>query len=295
MRFGWLVTAVIVVGGFIFWKDISGLVKGSKATATETFRSEGKAAAKEPSQGIRVAEKWEMPTALKEISGIAYLDKERFACVQDEQGVIYIYNRNTNAVEKEIPFAGAGDFEDIAVVEQTAWVVRADGTLFEVDMTSSKPAGKPYSTPLTVAHNIEGLAYDKAHNRLLVAIKDEEPNGADYKGIYSFDLATKKLATEPVHRIDTKHEVFASEKGKKTKAIKPAAIGIHPATGDLYITDGPKARLLIMDRSGQVKDLLKLGKDFEQPEGLSFSPEGELFISNEGNKQPGNILQVHVP
>jgi uncharacterized protein YjiK len=155
-----------------------------------------------------------------------------------------------------------------------------------------------HSTPLTVEHNVEGLAFDKANNRLLLAIKDEEPNGADYKGIYGFDLATKKLANEPVYKIDLAHELFADgkeKKGKKGKAIKPAAIGIHPATGDIYVTDGPKSRLLIMDSNGAIKALLPLGKAFAQPEGLTFSPQGDLYISNEGNKKPGNILAVTLP
>ena len=74
----------------------------------------------------------------------------------------------------------------------------------------------------------------------------------------------------------------------------PSALGIHPVTGDLYITDGPKSRLVIMDMSGNVKKLLELGSQFEQPEGLTFSPEGEMFVSNEGVKDAGNILQVAI-
>lgn len=74
----------------------------------------------------------------------------------------------------------------------------------------------------------------------------------------------------------------------------PSAIGIHPATRGIYITDGPGARLLVMDASGNIESLHQLGKDFAQPEGLTFSPRGELFISNEGTKQPGNILKVEI-
>ncbi|MDQ3278992.1 MAG: SdiA-regulated domain-containing protein [Bacteroidota bacterium] len=295
MRVALFVAIVVLLGGFIFWKDIYSLVKGTRVTQTETLRTEGDAEAKEPLEGIQIAQKWEMPSVLKEISGIAYIDSERMACIQDEQGVIYIYNRGKAQIEKEIPFAEPGDFEDITLVGETAWVVRADGKLFEVDMRSSKPAAKQHSTPLTVKHNVEGLAYDKAHNRLLLAIKEDEPKGSDYKGIYGFDLATKKMLKEPVYKIDLQHEVFAGEKGKKAKGIKPSAIAIHPATGNLYITDGPRAHLLVMDGAGKIKDLLKLGKAFEQPEGLSFGPGGELYISNEGNKGPGNILQVILP
>jgi uncharacterized protein YjiK len=299
MRFGLIVIIVVLVGGFIFWRDITGVVKGAKSnhtaaviTETKTDRSDNAAWADD----IKISQKWNMPAVLKEISGIAYMDGERFACVQDEQGIIYIFNTATGKIEKEIPFAGAGDFEDIAMVGETAWVVRADGKLFEVDMKSGKAV--QHNTSLTVEHNVEGLAYDKAANRLLLAIKDEEPSGADYKGIYGFDLATKKLAKEPVYKIDLSHELFADgkgKKGKKGKAVKPSALGIHPSTGEIYVTDGPKSRLLIIDSKGGIKNLVQLDKTFEQPEGLTFSPQGELYISNEGNKQPGNILAVTLP
>jgi uncharacterized protein YjiK len=301
MRFGLLVLLVILLGGFIFWRDISGVVKGkskedNKVVAVIDKVRKGSA---EPSLEVAISQQWDLPAELKEVSGIAYLDKDRFACVQDEKGIIFVYNHANKKIEKEIPFTSPGDFEDLALVGHTAWVVRADGTLFEVDMKNAAGTSKEYTTSLTVDQNIEGLAYDKANNRLLLAVKDKDPAGGDYKGIYAFDLSKKELAADPVWKIDLNNELFASNKagnkgkeGKKGKAIHPAALAIHPSTGDMYVTDGPKSRLLIMDSGGNMKHLIELGDAFEQPEGITFGPQGELYISNEGNKQPGNILQV---
>ena len=74
----------------------------------------------------------------------------------------------------------------------------------------------------------------------------------------------------------------------------PSAIAVHPDNGDMYITDGPNARLLILDKDGKVKSLVELGKDFEQPEGISFSGGGDIFISNEGAKGKGNIIMIKI-
>jgi len=52
--------------------------------------------------------------------------------------------------------------------------------------------------------------------------------------------------------------------------------------------------VLIMDYSGTIKKFYQLGKDFAQPKGITFSPQGEIFISNEGTKQSGNILKVEI-
>lgn len=294
MRFGLLVAIVIIAGGFIFWKDIDSLlVQGQQFVASEEKTKSNKKS-KETAQDIRIAEKWELPAELKEVSGIAYLDENRFACIQDEEGAIFIYNRAKKEVEKKIPFAGPGDYEGITLNGNTAYVVRANGKLYEVNMNGSQGNAKEYSTPLTVEHNVEGLCYDGKNNRLLLAIKDDEPNTKDYKGIYAFDLAKKSLAAEPVIRIDMKHNLFGNGGGKKDKGVKPSSIGIHPKTGELYITDGPKSRLLIMQPSGEIEELHTLGKEFAQPEGITFSPQGEMFISNEGAKGSGNIMQVEL-
>ena len=50
-----------------------------------------------------------------------------------------------------------------------------------------------------------------------------------------------------------------------------------------------------MDRGGKIKALHPLtGSAFEQPEGITFSPSGEMYISNEGGKGQGNILLVNL-
>jgi uncharacterized protein YjiK len=223
------------------------------------------------------------------------MDDQRFACVQDEEGKVFIFNRATGKIEKTIPFGGAGDYEGIALNGNMAYVLRADGVIYEVDIDGKQETSKNYKTALTVEHNVEGITYDKTNNRLLLAIKDEEPGNPGYKGIYAFDLSKKEFVKDPVFKIDLQNKILNSAEGKKkNKAIAPSEIGLHPQSGDIYITDGPKSRLLIMDKSGGIKRLLQLGKDFAQPEGITFSPGGEVFISNEGGKGSGNIVQVEI-
>jgi len=271
---------------------------GESKTKTEKNKK-GKSNKQElPAPGIRVTKKWEMPKQLLEISGLSYVDDNRFACVQDELGTIFIYNTASSSVEKEIPFGGVGDYEGLAVVGETVWVLRADGKLFEVsDITAANPSVKEYSTHLTIKQDSEGLCYDKKNNRLLIAIKGAELDADDYKGIYAFDLSSKKMNQEPVFKIDLMNDVFESNgSGKKKKgSINPSGISIHPPSGDMYIVDGRNSKLLITDATGVIKKLHQLNnKEFAQPEGISFNSAGDLFIANEGTNQPGNILQVKI-
>lgn len=242
---------------------------------------------------LKIVKTWHLPDILKEISGIDIIDSVRLACIQDEMGIIFIYNTATSAIEEQIPFAPAGDFEGIAIVNKSAWVLRSDGKLFEVtSLTTKASPGKEYSTRLTAQQNVEGLCYDKKNNRLLLAIKSTEPGGKNYKGIYSFDLVTKTMATEPAYKISMQQEVVTGNKKRKFE-IMPSDIAINPKTGDIYITDGRNAMLLILDAAGNFKTLYPLNtKEFHQPEGITFYPDGKMFISNEGRKEGGNILKV---
>ena len=246
---------------------------------------------------ITIVKKWDMPKSLAEISGLSYIDGQRFACVQDELGKIFIYNTTSSSVEREISFGAPGDYEELAVIGETIWVLRADGKLFEVsNMDAAKPSVKEYSTQLTTKQDPEGLCYDKKNNRLLIAIKGAEPGNENYKGIYAFDLSLKKMDQQPVFKIDLQNKVFGSGSDKKKRnTINPSGISIHPVTGDIYIVDGRNPQLLIIDAGGNIKKLYTLNsKEFAQPEGITFNSAGDLFIANEGTKQPGNIVQVKI-
>ncbi len=307
-----IILIAIPIGIFIFWKgnkiafDVSSTESGKNIKKDNKKKEDkksgkknkkGKREEKNPSAGITIIEKWEMPPALVEISGIAYLGNNQFACVQDELGKIFIYNTGNGKVEKEIPFAGTGDYEGIAVKDKTAYVLRADGNIFEVnDLIGNYPTVKQYDTPLTVKQDAEGLCYDQKNNRLLIAIKGKDLNETDYKGIYAFDMTTGKMAEIPVLKIDLTHSIFnESNKKKPENILRPSEIAIHPVTGDIYIIDGGSARLLIMDARGKINNLYQLrSSEFPQPEGIAFSPTGELFVSNEGGKGVGNILKISI-
>ena len=296
-------TAVVVAGlsgAFVLLAnktDALSFLRDSK-NKTEKTKNGKTNSQQSAATGITIAKKWEMPKVLTEISGLSYINEQRFACVQDELGTIFIYNTATSSVEKEIPFAGAGDYEGLAAVGETIWVLRADGKLFEVtNINQGKPAVTEHDTHLTIKQDSEGLCYDKKNNRLLIAIKGSELDSDDYKGIYAFDLAAKKMGQQPAFKIDLLDNIFQQNgSNKKKKAtINPSGITVHPVNGDMYITDGRNPQLLVIDASGKIKSLHQLdNNDFAQPEGISFNAAGDLFISNEGTKQPGNILQVTI-
>jgi uncharacterized protein YjiK len=248
------------------------------------------------SNEARVLQKWEMPAELEEISGITYLDASSFACVQDEVGKIFIYNTTSRSIEKEIPFGDNGDYEGLAIVNETAYVLRSDGVIIAVkNYLSASPSIIQYKTQLNADQDTEGLCYDKKNERLLIAIKGSDSNRRGTKSLYAFDLKKRQFQEEPVVSIDLSSKMLNADSKKKKGKLKPSEVGVHPKNGNIYITDGARPKLVILDQNGKVKAVKKLdGSDFNQPEGIAFSPQGELFISNEAGKEPANILKVEL-
>lgn len=249
----------------------------------------------ESDSSVKVITKWMLPDILQEVSGIAWLSANRFACVQDELGKVFIYDTAKNKIEREIQFGPPGDYEGVAVADQSIFVLRADGVLFGIgDYTRDNPPIESFKTHLTKKEDSESLAYDSKHHRLLVGVKAADPGSDEYKGIYSYDLRTKKMSETPVYKINLKDKLLEKYVKKKLQnAISPSDIEIHPVSGDIFVLEGTKPKLMIMGTDGIVKNVFDLKKSvFPQPEGLSFSPEGKLYISSEGGKGPGIILEV---
>ena len=86
-----------------------------------------------------------LPGYLEEISGITYYKKDKFACVQDEKAIIYVLKREEVLDVSKYKFGKDGDYEDIAIVDNTAYVLRNDGSIFRVkDFTSEEKKIKKY-------------------------------------------------------------------------------------------------------------------------------------------------------
>jgi len=257
---------------------------------------------------------WELPKKLEEISGLGYIDKHRLVCVQDEKGNIYIFNLKSGEVERKVEFGDDGDFEGIEIVNKNAWVLKSNGTLYEVKdfLKDKEPQVKKYKTALSAKNDTEGLCYDPISNNLLIACKGnpfvDKKSGKEFKAIYTFDLKTKLLKSKPIFLIEMdtikfyKNYNTMSEMGievlaylddsKGDLSFQPSGIAIHPITGNFYVLGSVGKLLLVFSREGEMLAIIDLkSKVHPQPEGICFSPDGTMYISNEGDGGDGTILK----
>jgi len=244
----------------------------------------------------KIINKWEVPKILDEVSGISWIGNEKVACIQDEEGIIFIYNLKTEKIEKEIEFAERGDYEDVVVYENTAYALRSDGVIFMVKNYNTSPKVTKYNTFEDDKRDVEGLTLDKPNNRLLIAVKDEKDKDIPFKGVYEFDLATEKFNPSPIFKINLNDAIFKSLDEKKPhKRMRPSAISYSLDHNEVYVLDGSKPKILVANKNWELIKLYELDKDlFYQPEGITFSPDGRMFISNEGKKGKPNILEVEL-
>ncbi len=252
-----------------------------------------------------------LPPALREISGITEADGSTIACIQDERGIIYIYDINKKVIIRQFIFGPDGDYEGVARVDKTLYVLRSDEVLTEIrNFNDDDFKSSIYETGVP-GKDIEGLCFDKKNNRLLIVPKEISEKNPDNKGkrfIYGFDLSAKKLMKGPVLTFDIQSiKRFAVEnnlkipmKGKKGKKQEPdidmriSAIGIHPLTDRLFALSGSERLLFVFDMNGNIEFLERLDKDlFAQPEGITFMQNGDMFISNEGRNGAPTIMRFN--
>lgn len=236
-----------------------------------------------------------LPPDLLEISGLAPLPDGRLAAIQDEEGILFILNPETGAVEEQEPFGDPADYEGIAWAGDRLFVLRSNGRLYELN---GWPEGAmnvtEIRTPLRGRNDTEGLAYDPDANRLLIACKEEggENLDEDVKAIYEFRLEDRSFNSTPVYQIDTN---ALEDETAIDSEFKPSAVAIHPQSGEVYVLSATASALVVMSSAGDVQHAWTLPDAlFEQAEGLAFLPDGTLFISSEGQDGPGMLYRYDV-
>ncbi len=249
---------------------------------------------------------------LKEISGITFINDSTIAAIEDENGIVYFYNLNQKEVVRKLTFSEPDDFEDLVKVNDDIYAVTSKGDIYHIaSFELTEPKITKYTTPLKKKNDVEGLTFNEAENSLLLSVKSENLLGdKENKSIYSFSLKTKTLNTTPY--LDILHadleKQFKGDKLEETskeflkmigneninKVITPTAMAFHPETKDLYVLSSVNDILLVFNPQKQMKQIITFkGREFTQPEGLSFNSKGEMFISNEGKKESSaNIIKV---
>ena len=230
-----------------------------------------------PSQKIK------LPNSLQEISGLSFYKNNQLACINDEQGKVFIFDLDKKEISEKIPFGKTGDYEGVEVVGNEVFVLKSNGMIkgfkigeaFERQIDCTNPDVLEY----------EGLSYDPTTDNLLLAAKVRIKDKDDKKTIYAYSFKNQVLSKY----ISIPEEVVKTKIGGKL--FRPSGIAIHPLTQEIFIVASQGKKLLILSKDGEKEALIDLNSSlFRQPEGICFTPNGNLYISSEGDGGDGYIL-----
>ncbi len=219
-----------------------------------------------------------LPHRLDEISGLAYHSENTLVTVNDEKGIIYFYNYKEEEIIQELDFGKDGDYEGIAYIKPHIFVVKNNGKIYQINENSEEII--KHTLPFTSKNNIEGLCALN-QSELLVALKGKgglEGENNHKHSIYKYNFETE--STSPFIEFESDDRIGWS------------GIAIHQDT--IHVLSHRSSRIHEFDLLSKefiTSHKLK-GKNFPQPEGICFSPDGTLFISNEqADRDRATILQ----
>lgn len=242
---------------------------------------------------LNLPQKLHVRGSMQEISGIVHHEKDgQFMAINDEEGRIFKMDVNQDEPYENWKFGKNTDYEDIVHTGKDWLVLKSNGSLFLIqDVFTDSISSLEYDAPVKGKREFESAYYDPASNGVVIICKHcEVDKKTGLTSAYRFDMSTLKYDSLPFFRIAVKD--IAKNMESKIKNFSPSAAAIHPLQKRLYIISAVNHLLVITDLKGQVIEVFNLPQTrFRQPEGITFAPNGDMYISNEAGEGSANILK----
>ena len=236
-----------------------------------------------------------LPEGLAEISGIVYYPKDTSVFAEvDEDGLLFKIHLNNPSQIERWKFDKKHDFEDLVLHDSIFYVLISNGDIESLrfgkgDSISTKTSAFPDANKKN--NEFESMYYDDSLRQLVLVCKSCEEDGHKIVSAWGYDIDSGKY-TPSIFTIDV--QPIAQKLGEEKMKLKPSAIAINPVTNEFYILCSVNKLLVVTDRHGKFKELYKLDPTvYKQPEGIAFTPKGDMLISNESHETGlANILLI---
>lgn len=240
---------------------------------------------------------WVLPTSLAEISGIATLSDGRVVAHDDERARVVVLDPERGVVLKEFVVGHRGikgDFEGITVSPDAIYLMTSNGLIYafkEGDDRSEVPYTR-FDTRLGKECEFEGIAYDAAERALVLPCKHAKQKGVK-RDVVLFRVALPLSKDLQITRSAIDIEQFRGT--RDWKALHPSDIAIDPTTGNYVLVASLERALLEITPDGRVVVAEPLPGRHPQAEGVAFSRDGDLIVSDEANGGPATIALYRWP
>ena len=234
---------------------------------------------------LRTPQKRQLAKVLNEVSGLTFnTDSNSLLVISDSKRKVFSINLKTQKLRDYAEkFSKQEDFEDLVKIGDTVYVLISNGTILAVGPNAKdSTATRAYPFWLEGSNDFEALYYDPAIRGLVMLCKScAHEKGRGVRTAYRFDLQSRRFDSSELYTISSDSVKAAVKKTDAT--FKPSAAAIHPVDKRLYILSSAGTLMVIADTKGRVLEAYNLNPDKNpQAEGLTFAPNGTMFISNEG-------------
>ncbi|MEO6705080.1 MAG: SdiA-regulated domain-containing protein [Ginsengibacter sp.] len=234
--------------------------------------------------------------ALSEISGIYFYPKDSgvFA-ISDNYGYLFKINLDKDFIIQKWKFDKNQDFEDISFKDSSFYILQSNGNIHTIQFSEQGDTVKTQTSLFPDdekgKNEFEAFYYDSILKSFVLICKNCKSDKKNTVSAWAYHPESNSY-TPSVFTIDV--SLITKKAGLKKLKFEPSAATINPLTGDLWILSSVNLLLVIADRSGNCKEVFKLNEaTFTQPEGMTFTPSGDLIISNEaGNKYSSPSLLI---
>ncbi|MEO8771591.1 MAG: SdiA-regulated domain-containing protein [Ferruginibacter sp.] len=232
-----------------------------------------------------------LPGDMAEISGIAYYAKDTSVfAITDEAGILYkIPLKNSNHF-RQWKFDKKRDFEDLVLIDSTFYALVSNGDIVSIkfDGDSIHTYRANFSDYSKAEDEFESLYATEDSNALIMVCKSCPDDPKKTIGRFKYNYKDSGAAYKETISINI---APVAEKHDLNKQLKPSAAAINPVTNELYILSSIQKLMLIFDGNGAFKESIKLNPAiYKQPEGIAFTPEGDMIISNESAEEGAPTL-----
>ncbi|CAN5739737.1 hypothetical protein BH11BAC4_BH11BAC4_25490 [soil metagenome] len=222
-----------------------------------------------------------LPEALDEISGIAYYPKDTsvFAIV-DEDGLLYKIPIKNPQAAKAWRFDKQRDYEDVVLVDSTFYILVSNGDIETVHFAGDSiyKEKSNFSDNSKKTNEFESLYYNRDSGNLVMVCKSCDEDSKKTYSSFSYNFNSKSYENYIVFDAMP----VAQKLGLDKVHMKASAAAINPVTEDLYVLSSLNHCIAVLSKRGLFKQLYKLDPGiYKQPEGITFTPQGDLIISNE--------------
>ena len=243
---------------------------------------------------INKPQKENLGKVLNEISGISFDEQDNtLLAISDSKPKVFEINLEKQKLkdytDRVVP--PKSDIEDVVKVDSSVFMLSSKGIIYEVHKRKDSGQVKSYPFWSNDQNDFETLYYDPSVNSLIMVCKKcPADKDKDTRTAYRFDLAKKEFDSSAffAFSIEEIKKVLKDDNAK----FEPSAAAIHPINQRLYVLSSAGNLLVIADTRGKIIEAYKLNPEqFPQAEGITFAPNGDMFISNEGKYGAPTLLE----